>query len=228
MEKRSIQFSPPDISELEVQEVADALRSGWITTGPKTKELERRLAKYFHTEKAVCLNSATAAEELNFRILGIGEGDEVIVPSYTYTASASAAIHAGAKVVFADIQKDGDPVSHSPEMDYEAIASLITEKTKAVVPVDFGGIPCDYDRLSAVLEEKKSLFRPGSEIQEAIGRVAVVADSAHAVGASRKGKMCGEIADFTSFSFHAVKNLTTAEGGALTWLNREGIENETL
>ena len=228
MEKRSIQFSPPDISELEVQEVADALRSGWITTGPKTKELERRLAEYFHTEKAVCLNSATAAEELNFRILGIGEGDEVIVPSYTYTASASAAIHAGAKVVFADIQKDGDPVSQSPEMDYEAIASLITEKTKAVVPVDFGGIPCDYDRLSAVLEEKKSLFRPGSEIQEAIGRVAVVADSAHAVGASRKGKMCGEIADFTSFSFHAVKNLTTAEGGCSVWRKIKGFDSDRL
>lgn len=228
MEKRKIPFSPPDISELEIQEVAEAMRSGWITTGPRTKELEKRFADYFHVNKVVCLNSATAAEELNFRILGIGEGDEVIVPAYTYTASASAAIHVGAKVIFVDSQKDGNPETHMPEMDYDAVEAAITEKTKAIVPVDIGGIMCDYDRIFEIVEKKKHLFRPANKIQEAIGRVAVVADSAHAVGASYKGKMAGELADFTSYSFHAVKNFTTAEGGASTWKPMDGIDDEDI
>jgi dTDP-4-amino-4,6-dideoxygalactose transaminase len=217
MEKRVIPFSPPDISELEINEVAEALRSGWITTGPRTKELERRLAEYCHTSKVVCLNSATAAEELNFRVCGIGEGDEVIVPAYTYTASASAAIHCGAKVVFVDSQKD------CVEMDYEKVGEAITPRTKAIVAVDLGGIVCDYDKLFEVVEKKRALFRAkegdslGARIQQAIGRVLVFSDAAHALGASRNGKMAGEIADFTDFSFHAVKNFTTAEGGASTW-----------
>lgn len=226
--KRVIPFSPPDISELEISEVTEALRSGWITTGPRTKELERRLAEYCHTSKVVCLNSATAAEELNFRICGIGEGDEVIVPAYTYTASASAAIHAGAKVVFVDSQPD------CVEMDYDAVADAITEKTKAVVAVDLGGIICDYDKLFSVVEKKRALFTPkegeslGARIQRALNRVLVFADGAHSLGASKKGKMCGEIADFTDFSFHAVKNFTTAEGGASTWRNIPGIDNEEM
>ena len=226
--KRVIPFSPPDISELEIAEVAETLRSGWITTGPRTKELERRLAEYCHTSKVVCLNSATAAEELNFRICGIGEGDEVIVPAYTYTATASAAIHCGAKVVFVDSQVD------NVEMDYDKVAEAITEKTKAVVAVDLGGIICDYDKLFAAVESKKELFRPlegdslGARIQQAKGRVLVFADGAHSLGASRNGKMAGEIADFTDFSFHAVKNFTTAEGGASTWLDIEGIDNEEI
>lgn len=226
--KRNIPFSPPDISESEIAEVAEALRSGWITTGPRTKELERRLAKYCHTSKTVCLNSATAAEELNFRVCGIGEGDEVIVPAYTYTASASAAIHCGAKVVFVDSQKD------NAEMDYDAVAAAITEKTKAVVAVDLGGIICDYDKLYSVVESKKNLFRAkestdlGSRIQQIKGRVLVFADCAHALGASRHGKMAGEIADFTDFSFHAVKNFTTAEGGASTWRDIPGVDNEEI
>ena len=211
MEKRVIPFSPPDISELEINEVAEAMRSGWITTGPRTKELEKRLAEYCHTSKVVCLNSATAAEELNFRVCGIGEGDEVIVPAYTYTASASAAIHCGAKVVFVDSQKD------CVEMDYEAVEKAITPNTKAIIPVDLAGIPCDYDRLFAIVENKKHLFTPKTDLQKNIGRVAICCDAAHAFGASRKGKMVGAIADFSSFSFHAVKNLTTAEGGALAW-----------
>lgn len=226
--KRNIPFSPPDISELEIAEVAEALRSGWITTGPRTKELERRLAEYCHTSRAVCLNSATAAEELNFRICGIGDGDEVIVPSYTYTASASAAIHCGAKVIFVDSQKD------SAEMDYDKVAEVITEKTKAVVAVDLGGIICDYDKLYAAVESKKHLFRAkegdslGARIQQSIGRVIVFADCAHALGASRNGKMAGEIADFSDFSFHAVKNFTTAEGGASTWRDIKGIDTEEI
>lgn len=226
--KRNIPFSPPDISELEIAEVAEALRSGWITTGPRTKELERRLAEYCHTSRAVCLNSATAAEELNFRICGIGDGDEVIVPSYTYTASASAAIHCGAKVIFVDSQKD------STEMDYDKVAEVITEKTKAVVVVDLGGIICDYDKLYAAVESKKHLFRAkegdslGARIQQSIGRVIVFADCAHALGASRNGKMAGEIADFSDFSFHAVKNFTTAEGGASTWRDIKGIDTEEI
>lgn len=226
--KRTISFSPPDISDLEINEVVDALKSGWITTGPRTKELEKRLAEFCHTSKMVCLNSATAAEELNFRICGIGEGDEVIVPAYTYTASASAAIHCGAKVIFVDSQKD------STEMDYDKVAEAITEKTKAIVAVDLGGIIVDYDRLYEIVEAKKDLFKPagntdlGKRIQKAIGRVLIFSDSAHALGASRKGKMAGEIADFTDFSFHAVKNFTTAEGGASTWRDIPGIDNEEI
>ena len=225
---RKIPFSPPDISEEEIAEVAEAMRSGWITTGPRVKELEKRLAAYCHTSKVVCLNSATASEELNFRICGIGEGDEVIVPAYTYTATASAAIHCGAKVVFVDSQKD------STEMDYDKVAGAITERTKAVVAVDLGGIICDYDKLYEVVKSKKNLFHAkegndlGARIQQAIGRVIVFADCAHALGASRNGKMAGEIADFTDFSFHAVKNFTTAEGGASTWRNMEGIDNEEM
>ena len=220
--KRSISFSPPDISELEIQEVADALRSGWITTGPRTKQLEKNLAAFCRTDTVVCLNSATAAEELNFRVLGIGEGDEVIVPAYTYTASASAAIHVGAKVVFVDCSPG------TFEMDYDRMEDAITERTKAIVPVDIGGIMCDYDRIYQAVERKKHLFRSANRIQEAIGHAAVVADCAHALGASRKGKMAGEAADFTSFSFHAVKNFTTAEGGASTWKTIPGIDNGDL
>lgn len=228
MAKRNIPFSPPDISELEIEEVVKALQSGWITTGPRVKELERRLASYCHTSKVVCLGSATAAEELNFRVCGIGEGDEVIVPAYTYTATASAAIHCGAKVVFVDSQKD------CAEMDYEKVAEKITERTKAIVAVDLGGIICDYDKLFSVVEQKKALFTPkegdslGARIQQAIGRVLVFSDAAHALGASRNGKMAGEIADFTDFSFHAVKNFTTAEGGASTWRDIPGIDNDEL
>jgi len=226
--KRTISFSPPDISDLEINEVVDALKSGWITTGPRTKELEKRLAEFCHTSKVVCLNSATAAEELNFRICGIGEGDEVIVPAYTYTASASAAIHCGAKVIFVDSQKD------STEMDYDKVAEAITEKTKAIVAVDLAGIIVNYDRLFEIVEAKKDLFKPagntdlGRRIQKAIGRVLIFSDSAHALGASRNGKMAGEIADFTDFSFHAVKNFTTAEGGASTWRDIPGIDNEEI
>lgn len=226
--KRKIPFSPPDISELEIAEVAEAMRSGWITTGPRTKELERRLAEFCHTSKVVCLNSATASEELNFRICGIGEGDEVIVPAYTYTATASAAIHCGAKVIFVDSQKD------NCEMDYEKVAEAITEKTKAVVAVDLGGIIADYDKIYKVVESKKHLFKAkegndlGARIQQAIGRVIVFADGAHSLGASKSGKMAGEWADFTDFSFHAVKNFTTAEGGASTWRDIEGIDNEEI
>ena len=252
---RKIPFSPPDISEKEISEVVETLRSGWITTGPRTKLLERRLAAYIETgstvvdteedidrwkDRVICLNSATAAEELNLRILGVGPGDEVIVPAYTYSASASAAIHCGATVRFVDIQKDGDPTTHMPELDYEKLEQAITEKTKAIVTVDLGGIVCDYDRVFEIVERKKGLFTPlndhsnpladlSSRIQAGLGRVAVTADCAHSLGASRvvgrtgKGiierqrKYCGAIADFTDFSFHAVKNFTTAEGGASTW-----------
>lgn len=227
MEKRVISFSPPDISEAEIAEVVEALRSGWITTGPRTKELERRMAEYCHTKKQVCLSSATAAEELNLRILGISPGDEVIVPAYTYTASASAVIHCGATVVFVDSQKDGDPVTHSPEMDYEAMEAAITERTKAIIPVDLGGIMCDYERIYQAVENKKHLFKPSNPIQEVIGRVAVVSDCAHALGASRHGKMAGEVSDFASYSYHAVKNFTTAEGGAAAW-NIPGVDDEVL
>ena len=228
MKKRKIIFSPPDITEEEIEEVAEALRSGWITTGPRTKELERQIADYVHTSKAVALNSATAAEELNFMIAGIGEGDEVIVPAYTYTASASAAIHVGATVRFVDVQ------SESLEPDYDAMEAMINEKTKAIVPVDIAGIPCDYDRIFGIVERKKALFTPGGKnelgrrIQKAIGRVLVIADGAHAFGASRDGRMVGEIADFTSFSFHAVKNFTTAEGGAAVWRDIPEVDNEEI
>lgn len=222
MERRNIQFSPPDISEAEIEEVCEALRSGWITTGPRTKELEKRLAAFCHTDKLVCLNSATAAEELNLRVLGIGAGDEVIVPAYTYTATAAAVIHVGAKLVFIDSQKD------STEMDYDAMEAAINEKTKAVIAVDLGGIIADYDRIYEAVERKKNLFTPKTDIQKALGRVAVLADAAHSLGAKRDGKMAGEIADFTSFSFHAVKNFTTAEGGAATWRHIDGVDDEAL
>ena len=227
-EQRNIPFSPPDITELEINEVVAALRSGWITTGPRTKELENRLAEYCHTPKCVCLNSATAAEELNLRVLGIGEGDEVIVPAYTYTASVSAAVHVGAKVVFIDSQPD------SVEMDYDKMEAAINENTKAIIAVDLGGIICDYNRIFKAVENKISLFTPsgntelGQRIQQSLGRVAVLADSAHALGAEWHGKKAGEIADFTSFSFHAVKNFTTAEGGAATWRTIDGVDNEEI
>lgn len=228
MEMRKIPFSPPDITEEEIKEVAEAMRSGWITTGPRTKELERKLAEYCNVSRMVCLNSATAAEELNFRICGIGEGDEVIVPAYTYTATASAAIHCGAKVIFVDSQKD------SPEMDYDKLAEAITERTKAIVAVDLGGIIADYDKIYDIVETKKALFKAGGNsglgrrIQRAVGRVLVFSDCAHGLGASRNGKMAGEIADFTSFSFHAVKNFTTAEGGAAAWRDIDGVDNEEI
>ena len=216
--RRNVPFSPPDMTEAEVLQVADTLRNGWITTGPKTKEFERRIAEYCHTEKAVCLNSATACMESILRVLGVGPGDEVITCAYTYTASASVACHVGAKVVLVDAQKD------SVEMDYDQLEAAITERTKVVIPVDLGGIVCDYDRIFAAVERKRHLFRPANEIQKMFGRVIVLADAAHAFGAQWHGKMCGEIADFTSFSFHAVKNLTTAEGGALTWRLPFGAE----
>jgi Predicted pyridoxal phosphate-dependent enzyme apparently involved in regulation of cell wall biogenesis len=219
---RNIPFSPPDMSEAEVQEVAEALRSGWITTGPKTKEFERLIAEYCGTTKAVCLNSATACMESILRALGVGPGDEVITCAYTYTATASVTCHVGAKVVFVDTAPG------EFEMDYDKLADAITERTKVVIPVDLGGVVCDYDRIFAAVESKKHLFRPSNDIQKAFGRVIVLADAAHAFGAQWHGKRCGSIADFTSFSFHAVKNLTTAEGGALTWLDREGIDNEAL
>ena len=221
-EKRNIPFSPPDITDVEIEEVVQALKSGWITTGPRTKELEKRLAEFCHTPKVVCLNSATAAEELNLRALGIGPGDEVIVPAYTYTATAAAAIHCGAKVVFIDSQKN------CPEMDYDAMEEAINEKTKAIVGVDLGGIIADYDKIYKAVNNKKNLFVPSNQIQAALGRVAVLADGAHSLGASRDGKMAGEIADFTSFSFHAVKNFTTAEGGAATWKHIDGIDDDEL
>lgn len=219
---RNVPFSPPDMSEEEIQEVAQALRSGWITTGPKTKEFERQIAAYCHTDKAVCLNSATACMESILRVLGVGPGDEVITSAYTYTATASVTCHVGATVVMVDT-KPG-----SFEMDYDKLAEAITERTKVVIPVDLAGVVCDYDRIFAAVESKKHLFRAANDLQRAYGRVVVLADAAHGFGAKRGGKMCGEIADFTSFSFHAVKNLTTAEGGALTWLNREGVDNEAL
>ena len=258
--ERKIPFSPPDISESEIEEVVETLKSGWITTGPRTKLLERRLAAYIETGRTdidcttkdamdrysnwvVCLNSATASEELNLRILGIRPGDEVIVPAYTYTASASAAIHCGATIKFVDIQKDGDPVTHMPEMDYEAMEAAITPKTKAIITVDLGGIVCDYDRIFEIVDRKRTLFTPvesngtplgdlSSRIQKSIGRVAIVCDAAHALGASRdfhgKRKYVGSIADFTSFSFHAVKNFTTAEGGASTWMPIDGVDNAEI
>lgn len=221
MKRFNIPFSPPDMTEAEVQEVRDAILSGWITTGPRTKQLEREIAAYVGTERAVCLNSATACLEMGLRLLGIGQGDEVIVPAYTYTASAAVIAHVGAKIVFIDSQKD------SLEMDYEAVEAAINARTKAIIPVDLAGIPCDYQQLFDLVERKKALFCPANELQKTIGRVAICADAAHAFGASWQGKMVGSIADFTSFSFHAVKNFTTAEGGALTW-KIAGIDNEEL
>lgn len=218
----NIPFSPPDISELEIQEVTEALRSGWITTGPRTKELERQVAAYCGVNRAVCLNSQTACAEMALRALGIGPGDEVITTAYTYTATASVICHVGATLILVDTQKD------SLEMDYELLAERITPKTKAVIPVDLAGIPCDYERIFEIVEEKKALFEPANQIQSAIGRIAVLADGAHAFGASWKGRPVGCVADFTAFSFHAVKNFTTAEGGALTWRTIPGIDDEEI
>ena len=218
----NISFSPPDITELEINEVAEALRSGWITTGPRTKQLERNIAEWIGTEKCVCLNSQTACAEMALRVMGIGAGDEVITSAYTYTASASVIAHVGAKIVLVDTQRD------SFEMDYDALCAAVTEKTKAIIPVDIAGIPCDYDRIFEIVERKRELFCPSNEMQAALGRVAVMADTAHAFGAKWHGRMIGEVADFSSFSFHAVKNLTTAEGGALTWRTIPGISNEDI
>lgn len=220
--KRTIPFSPPDISELEINAVAEALRSGWITTGPRTKQLENNIANWIGTEKCVCLNSQTACAEMALRVMGIGPGDEVITSAYTYTASASVIAHIGAKIVLIDTKKN------SIEMDYDALESAINEKTKAIIPVDLAGVPCDYDKLFEIVERKKHLFQPNNEIQAALGRIAIMADSAHAFGAKWHGQMIGAIADFSSFSFHAVKNLTTAEGGALTWKTIPGISNEDI
>ncbi len=211
MKLRNIPFSPPDMTEDEAKEVREAILSGWITTGPRTKKLEAELSEYVHTNKTVCLNSATAAMEMVLHLLGIGPGDEVIVPAYTYTASASVTQHVGAKLILVDSQKD------SVEMDYDKLADAITERTKVIVPVDIAGIVADYDRVYEIVEQKKSLFRPSNALQAKIGRIIVSADCAHSLGGMRKGKMAGEIADFSSFSFHAVKNFTTAEGGAMTW-----------
>ncbi len=219
MKEYNIPFSPPDISEAEIELVADALRSGWITTGPKTKLLEAKIAEWVGTPRCVCLNSQTACAEMCLRILGIGKGDEVITTAYTYTASASVIDHVGARIVLVDCQKD------SLEMDYSALDNAITERTKAIIPVDLGGIPCDYDRIFEIVERKKNIFKPESEIQKKLGRVVIVADAAHAFGAEWKGKMIGSVADFTNFSFHAVKNLTTAEGGAMTWRHIDGIDD---
>lgn len=220
--KKMISFSPPDISDLEVEEVVKALKSGWITTGPRTKQLEKNIAQWIGTEKCVCLNSQTACAEMALRVLGIGEGDEVITTAYTYTASASVIAHVGAKIVMVDIQPD------HPEMDYDALEAAITEKTKAIIAVDLAGVPCDYDRIFEIVERKKNLYTPSNELQAALGRVAVMADTAHAFGAKWHGRMIGAVADFSSFSFHAVKNLTTAEGGALTWRTIPGVDNEEI
>ena len=217
-----IPFSPPDISELEINEVAEALRSGWITTGPRTKELEKRIKNFVGADGCVCLNSQTACAEMALRILGVGEGDEVITTAYTYTATASVIHHVGAKIVMVDTKVN------SLEMDYQKAAEAITEKTKAIIPVDIAGIPCDYDEIFRIVNEKKALFKPSNDIQKALGRVAVMADTAHSFGAERKGVKTGNIADFSSFSFHAVKNLTTAEGGALTWKTIQGIDNDEI
>lgn len=217
-----VQFSPPDMTEEEVAEVKEAILSGWITTGPKTKEFERKIAEYCNVNRAVCLNSQTACAEMSLRVLGVGEGDEVIVPAYTYTATASVVCHVGAELKMVDIQKD------SLEMDYDALEDAITERTKVIIPVDLGGVPCDYDRIFDIVEKKKTIFSPSNEIQRAMGRISINADAAHAFGAKWNGKMVGSIADFTSFSFHAVKNLTTAEGGALTWKSIPGIDDEEI
>ena len=218
----NIPFSPPDMSELEIKEVAEALRSGWITTGPRTKELERQIATYVGTARCVCLNSQTACAEMALRILGVGPGDEVIVPAYTYTASASVVDHVGATIVMVDVCPD------SFEMDYDRLEAAITAHTKAIIAVDLAGIPCDYDRLFQAVERKRSLFVASSPVQEALGRVAILADTAHAFGAQWHGQMVGSVADFSSFSFHAVKNFTTAEGGALTWRTIPGVDDEAI
>lgn len=219
----TIPFSPPDISELEINNVVEALKSGWITTGPKTKYFEKRIAEYCGTQRAVCMNSATACLEMTLRILGIGKGDEVITSAYTYTASAAVIEHVGAKIVLLDVASD------SFHLDYDRLPDLITEKTKAIIPVDIGGVMCDYDRIFAALESKKHLFSPGNnKYLKTFDRPVVIADAAHSLGSYYKGKKSGTVADFSCFSFHAVKNLTTAEGGAVTWLHRDGIDNEEL
>ena len=217
-----IPFSPPDITEKEIEQVSEALRSGWITTGPKTKELEREVADLCGVNRAVCLNSQTACAEMTLRLLGIKEGDEVITCAYTYTASASVVCHVGAKLILIDTQRD------SLEMDYKQLENAITEKTKVIIPVDLGGVPCDYDRIFSIVERKKDLFHPANKIQESIGRVIIMADAAHAFGATWKEKPVGSIADFSNFSFHAVKNFTTAEGGAAVWKDIDGIDNEEI
>lgn len=222
MKRFNIPFSPPDMTEAEVKEVSEAILSGWITTGPRTKELEKQIAAYVGVNKAVCLNSQTACAEMALRILGIGEEDEVIVPAYTYTASASIVCHVGAKLIFVDVQQD------CLEMDYNAVEAAITPKTKAIIPVDLAGVPCDYDRLMNIVESKRDIFYAANDIQKALGRIAICADAAHSFGASKKGQMIGSIADFSSFSFHAVKNFTTAEGGALTWKSIPGIDDDEL
>ena len=217
-----IPFSPPDITDAEIAQVTEALKSGWITTGPKTKELEREVATFCGTSRAVCLNSQTACAEMTLRLLGVGEGDEVITSAYTYTASASVVCHVGAKLVLVDTQAD------SLEMDYDKLAEAITEKTKVIIPLDLGGVPCDYDRIFSIVKDKEKMFRPANEIQRAIGRIIVMADAAHAFGAAWHDKPVGSIADFSNFSFHAVKNFTTAEGGAVTWRDIPGVDNETI
>lgn len=217
-----IPFSPPDLTDAEIEEVASAIKSGWITTGPKTKELEREVAALCHTNKAVCLSSQTSCAEMALRLLGIGEGDEVIVPAYTYTASAEIVCHVGARLIFIDSQPD------SLEMDYDAVEKAITDKTKAIIPVDIGGVPCDYDRIFSIVEKKKELFTPSNDIQSKFGRLIVCADTAHAFGSTWHGKPIGSVADFSAFSFHAVKNFTTAEGGALTWKPREDLNDEEI
>ncbi|HAP9453362.1 TPA: DegT/DnrJ/EryC1/StrS family aminotransferase [Enterococcus faecium] len=222
LEKRQIPFSPPDITDLEIKNVVEVLKSGWITTGPKTKKLEKKITKWLGTSKVVCLNSQTAAAETGLRLLGIGENDEVIVPAYTYSASASVVCHIGANLVLIDCQQD------SLEMDYDALEAAITEKTKVIIPVDLGGIPCDYDRIFEIVEKKRYLFQPSNEIQKAYGRIIVMADSAHAFGANWHDQMVGNVADLTTFSFHAVKNFTTAEGGALVWKEHDKLDNEAM
>lgn len=217
-----IPFSPPDLTDAEINEVVSALKSGWITTGPKTKELEREVASLCHTDKAVCLSSQTSCAEMALRLLGIGEGDEVIVPAYTYTASAEVVCHVGAKLVFIDSQPD------SLEMDYDAVEKAITDKTKVIIPVDLAGIPCNYDHIFSIVEKKKSLFKPSNDIQSKFGRIIVCADTAHAFGSSWHGQPVGSVADFSAFSFHAVKNFTTAEGGALAWKPREDLNDEEI
>lgn len=218
----NIPFSPPDISDKEIEEVIAALKSGWITTGPKTKELERRISEYCNTDKTVCLSAATTALEMTLRLLGIKEGDEVIVPAYTYTATCSVICHVGATPVMVDSQKDRE------EMDYSMMADAITEKTKVIIPVDIAGILCDYDRIFEIIEDKKELFEADNEIQGKFNRIIVLADCAHGFGAIKDGKKAGSLADFTCFSFHAVKNLTTAEGGAVTWKDHDGLDNEKI
>lgn len=222
MDTMKITFSPPDITEEEIQAVAEVMRSGWITTGPKTKQMENQMAQFTHTSRGVCLNSATACMEMALRLFGIGEGDEVIVPAYTYTASASVVCHVGATLKLVDVAPG------SFHLDYDALETMITEKTKVIIPVDIAGVMADYDRIRKIVDDKKHLFKPSNELQSVLGHILILADSAHGYGAMRNGRMSGECADFTSFSFHAVKNLTTAEGGGLVWRDIPGVDNEEL